>query len=120
MAEVPQSSIIIEPDWASYQVYLKNGTEANEGKVKPWPSRGKRTSSDQDRLQLNWFSERNPIFNQRVKNVKMQFKLPRMDPDELYQFKDIIGRDASDFSEKVRSLSIADTLRIIYYIAYII
>ena len=34
MAEVPQSSIIIEPDWASYQVYLKNGTEANEGKVK--------------------------------------------------------------------------------------
>ena len=83
-------------------------------------SRGKRTNSGQDRLQLNWFSERNPIFNQRVKNVKMQFKLPRMDPDELYQFKDIIGRDASDFSEKVRSLSIADTLRIIYYIAYII
>ena len=34
MAEVP-SSTIIEPDWASYQVYLKNGTEANEGKVKP-------------------------------------------------------------------------------------
>ena len=34
MAEVPQSYTIIEPNWGSYQVYLKNGTEANEGKVK--------------------------------------------------------------------------------------
>lgn len=34
MAEVPSSFTIVEPNWASYQVYLKNGTEANEGKVK--------------------------------------------------------------------------------------
>ena len=32
----------------------------------------------------------------------MKFNLPRMDPEKEYQFKDIIGRDAKDFLEKVR------------------
>jgi len=65
---------IVAGNWGSYQVFLKNPNEETE--------------------------ERNPIFNQRVQNIKMKINLPRMDASKEYQIKDIIGRDSDDFSEK--------------------
>jgi len=65
---------IVAGNWGSYQVFLKNGHEET--------------------------AERNPIFNQRVQNIKMKINLPRLDSSAEYQFKDIIGRDVDDFSEK--------------------